>query len=172
MDKKVLRKKAYKYYEQMSDDIYLNRNKEVLEYIINDERFLNSKKIALYYPIKKEINLLSLMVLFPNKEYFFPRMEGNTLSFRKVTDILELEDAKFNLKEPKKTSKIEENIDIYYVPCLLTSGEFRIGYGKGFYDNYFKNHQGFKVGIVHKKLKNIHAKIDEHDIPMDYIIWG
>ncbi len=170
MDKKALRKKAYKYFLSMSDDIYLKRNKEILEYIINDERFLRSQKIALYYPIKKEINLLSLMVIFPNKEYFFPRMEGNTLSFRKVNDLLELEDAKFNLKEPKKDALIEENIDIYFVPCLLTSENYRIGYGKGYYDNYFKNHQGFKVGIVHQELKNVLAKIDNHDIPMDLII--
>lgn len=170
MDKKALRKKAYKYFLSMSDDIYLKRNKEILEYIINDERFLRSQKIALYYPIKKEINLLSLMVIFPNKEYFFPRMEGNTLSFRKVNNLLELEDAKFNLKEPKKDALSEENIDIYFVPCLLTSENYRIGYGKGYYDNYFKNHQGFKVGIVHQELKNVLAKIDNHDIPMDLII--
>lgn len=170
MDKKVLREKAYKYFNLMSDDIYLERNKEILEYIINDERFLNSKKIALYYPIKKEINLLSLMVLFPNKEYFFPKMEGNTLSFRRVNNVLELEDAKFNLKEPKKSAKVERNIDIYFVPCLLTSKNYRIGYGRGFYDNYFKNHQGFKIGIVHEELKNVVAKIDAYDIPMDFII--
>ncbi len=170
MDKKALRKKAYKYYEQMSDEVYLKRNKEILEYIVNYERFLNAQKIALYYPIKKEINLLSLMVIFPDKEYFFPRMEGNTLSFRKVNNLLELEDAKFNIKEPKKDTLVEENIDLYFVPCLLTSGNFRIGYGKGYYDNYFKNHQGFKVGIVHKELKDVNVKIDSHDIPMDFII--
>ncbi|MGI6360337.1 MAG: 5-formyltetrahydrofolate cyclo-ligase [Acholeplasmatales bacterium] len=170
MDKKILRKKAYKYFLSMSDDIYLERNKEILEYIIHDERFLSAQKIALYYPIKKEINLLSLMVVFPSKEYFFPRMEGNTLSFRKVNNLSELEDAKFNLKEPKNNALVEENIDLYFVPCLLTSGNFRIGYGKGYYDNYFKNHQGFKVGIVHKELKNVSAKIDSHDVPMDFII--
>ena len=170
MDKKALRKKAYKYFKEMSDDIYLARTKEILTYIMNDERFLKAEKIGIYYPIKKEINLLILMQLYPEKSFYFPRLEGKTLSFRQITQIDELEPAKFNTRQPKKHHEIETNIDIYYVPCVLTYKNYRIGHGKGYYDHYFKDHSGYKVGIVHEALKDVEADIDIFDIPMDYII--
>lgn len=170
MDKKALRKQAYAYFKEMSDEVYLERTKEVLDTIIQDERFLKADKVGLYYPIHKEINLLILMHLFPDKAYYFPRLEGHTLSFRHITNVDELEPSKFNTRQPKKHHQVETNIDIYFVPCVLTYENYRIGHGKGYYDYYFKDHQGYKVGIVHKALKNIVTDVGPHDVPMDYII--
>ncbi|MFA5719965.1 MAG: 5-formyltetrahydrofolate cyclo-ligase [Acholeplasmataceae bacterium] len=170
MDKKALRKQAFAYFKEMSDEVYLARTKEVLEFIMNDEKFLNAQKVGIYYPIHKEINLLILMELFPEKAFFFPRLEGHTLSFRQVKNIDELEPSKFNTRQPKRHHPIETDIDLYFVPCLLTYENYRIGHGKGYYDYYFKDHEGYKVGIVHKALKNIYTFIGPHDVAMDYII--
>ena len=170
MDKKQLRKKAYAYFKEMPDEVYLERTKEVMEFITKFPKFLEAKKVGIYYPIHKEINLLMLMHLFPDKSYYFPRLDGKSLSFRKITDITELENAKFNTKQPKKHHTIEKNIDIYFIPCVATHQNYRIGHGKGYYDYYFQDHQGYKVGIVHHLLKNQDIKMDNYDIPMDYII--
>ena len=42
--------------------------------------------------------------------------------------------------------------------------------GAGFYDNYFQDHQGHKIGIVHQLLKDLNVEMNEFDIPMDVII--
>lgn len=170
MDKNQARKMAYSHYKEMDELTYLERMKEILESITSFEPFIQAKKVGIYYPIKKEINLLSLMHLYPKKIFYFPRLEGKTLSFRQISDIENLEGSKFGTRQPKKDAVIEKEIDVYFVPCVLTSGLYRIGHGKGYYDYYFKEHQGLKVGIVHKALKNKDVKVNEFDIPMDIIL--
>lgn len=48
----------------------------------------------------------------------------------------------------------------------------RIGYGKGFYDNYLKDISPYKIGICFKEqlLINELIKLSENDIKMNEII--
>lgn len=171
VDKKQARKLAKDLRKVMTDADILNRQKEIITFLMNYEPFLNAKKIGLYHPIDNEVNLLILIHLFPDKTFYLPKTEPNkTLTFRYVSDFSSLVKGKFGLLEPSKTMPIEENIDCYLVPCVATSGLYRIGHGAGFYDNYFKTHQGYKIGIVHTLLKDLYVEMDPFDIPMDYII--
>jgi len=149
----------------------LNRQKEILTFLMTYEPFLNAEKVGLYHPIENEVNLLILMHLYPDKTFYFPRTEkDHQLTFRVVSDLSKLVKGKFGLREPDKNTPVEENIDCYLVPCVATSGLYRIGHGAGFYDNYFQDHQGHKIGIVHQLLKDLNVEMNEFDIPMDVII--
>lgn len=143
---------------------------EILDLLKNNEEFVKAKKVALYHPLDHEVDLLSLMDIYKDKKFYFPKTKKDYMDFREVNDLKLLIAGKFNLKEPNINTTVEDNIDVYLVPCLASSKNFRIGHGAGYYDRYFKSKKGYKIGIVFKELKDLNVIVDNYDIPMDIIL--
>lgn len=143
---------------------------ELIDLLKVNEEFLKAKKVALYHPLDHEVDLLSLMEMFKDKKFYFPKTKKDYMDFREVNDLSLLIDGKFNLKEPNINALVEDEIDVYLVPCLASNKNFRIGHGAGYYDRYFKRRKGYKIGIVFKELKDLNVKVDFYDIPMDIIL--
>lgn len=170
MNKKEARIYARKIIKTLSVRNREIRALELIELLKVNNEFLNAKKVALFHPLDHEVNLLKLMELFPEKRYYFPKTKSRYMDFRKVSNLSKLIAGKFGLKEPSESAKVEKEIDVYLVPCLAASGNYRIGHGAGYYDRYFKRLNGYKIGIVFKELKDLNVLIDNHDIPMDLIL--
>jgi 5-formyltetrahydrofolate cyclo-ligase len=47
---------------------------------------------------------------------------------------------------------------------------YRIGYGKGFYDKFFYNHDVFKIGLCYQECLVDKIEVDDYDIAVDKII--
>lgn len=170
MTKKEARNYARKVIKTLKVKDKEKRALELIALLKTNKQFMSAKKVALYHPLDHEVNLLKLMELFPGKTFYFPKTKKYYMDFREVNNLSTLREGKFNLKEPSKDAKVETEIDVYLVPCLLTADNYRIGHGAGYYDRYFKRLDGYKIGIVFKELKNLNVKVDEHDIPMDIIL--
>lgn len=170
MDKESVRMHAKKVRSLLTKEEQIQRSLEVMNLLMKHELFMKASKIGIYYPLKNEIDLTPLIEKFPNKMFYFPKTVGNTLTFSKVQNVEELVPGRFGLKEPKEGLYVEKDIDVYLVPCLATSGLYRIGYGAGYYDQYFNTAKGYKIGITYNELKNYHVKFSHFDIPMDEII--
>ena len=116
--------------------------------------FKNSEIIALYVPIKNEVDLMTLLTE-KGKRFVFPRVENGTkkLSFYEAASLDDFEKGSFNIPEPKTTlNKVDiENIDLFLVPGVAFSEKCeRIGYGGGFYDTTlkFKNKNSHTLGVA------------------------
>ncbi|MBP5405709.1 5-formyltetrahydrofolate cyclo-ligase [bacterium] len=117
-------------------------SKKIVNSLISLDVFKRSNVVALYVPIKNEVDLMSL---FPEKgkRFVFPRVENGTkkLSFYEASSSDDFEKGSFNIPEPKTTlNKVDvENIDLFLVPGVAFSEKCeRIGYGGGFYDATLK----------------------------------
>ena len=170
MDKNQARKYAKETLVSLTTKDLQKEEKEIIKRLSENEHFLNAKKIGIYYPINKELNLLKLLELFPDKSFYFPKTINRTLNFHLIKDLTEFQLGPFNLKEPKPSTPIDNELDVYLVPCVATSKLYRIGHGAGFYDQYFENRKGYKIGIVHNQLKDLTVKMGGFDIPMDLIL--
>jgi 5-formyltetrahydrofolate cyclo-ligase len=109
------------------------RNLEALEC------FRSSKRVGLYSPVRKEVDTGEVFSLCGRlgKEVYFPRVEGDGLSFRRVSDPALLRPGKFNVPEPdSRLPGIEPgSLDILLIPGVaFDSSGMRIGYGTGYYD--------------------------------------
>lgn len=129
--------------------------------------------VGSYYPIYSEISPLKIMAYLNNKGIAtcLPIIENNSMKFRlwKTNDPLYKNG---NLFEPDKNSPLA-NPELIIVPLLgFNRDRFRIGYGKGFYDFYIKNHNPLiKIGIAFA-AQEVKAgfPIDDHDEKLDMII--
>lgn len=170
MNKKEARVFFKKEVELITNKEKEERTDELIKLLSSLDCFIKANKIGLYYPLKYELDLTILMKLFPNKKFYFPKVVKNSLNFYLVENLNELKPSLFGLKEPLNSNILEREIDLYLVPCLLSTGNFRIGHGAGFYDKYFSKYNGYKVGIVHQRFKDLKIENHDHDIPMDVIL--
>jgi 5-formyltetrahydrofolate cyclo-ligase len=142
---------------------------EAEKLIINKlEKYLKKNlNIAIYYPLKEEVNLLSLQETYP--KILLPKItSNNSLKFYNINETLII-NSKFNIKEPVGIEPITPEIVI--CPLLaFDHNKNRLGYGKGYYDKYLANHNIFKIGAAFSVQKTNSIPSEPHDIKMDIIV--
>ena len=52
---------------------------QIIRNIINLDLYKSAEHIMIFYPLQYEINLLGLIELSPDKNFYLPRMKGNDL---------------------------------------------------------------------------------------------
>lgn len=170
MDKKTLRAQALTRRKQIPVEEQNLIAEMLTKKLIESEIFKTAKSIGIYYPIHQEINLLPLIELYPDKDFYIPNIEQGKVKFRLVKRIDNLVDAPFNLKEAPRTNPSIEDCDLYVIPCVATSKLVRIGYGKGFFDAYLVDKKGYKLGIVYPGFKYDYDLQESHDVLLDDIL--
>lgn len=109
------------------------------------------KVVAIYYPLPGEINLLPLVDLFSNIKFVFPQTR-DVISFHEV-DAKGFNQGPFNTFEPCGKELKKEKIDLIITPALaINKHNYRLGYGKGYYDKYLSDYKGDTLCIISKKL--------------------
>lgn len=93
----------------------------------------------------KEINTQPIIDFFrkENKQIVVSRSNftNNTLSHFILEEDTEIEVNKYGIPEPVNAKSIsEEALDLVFVPLLISDEQnYRVGYGKGFYDRFLSN---------------------------------
>jgi len=91
-----------------------------------------------------------------------------------LTDNTVIKKNKFNIPEPVDGIEISpEKIDVVFVPLLAFDKQgHRIGYGKGFYDNFLKHclPKTVKIGLSFFEPEKVIDDIFENDVRLDYCI--
>lgn len=132
--------------------------------------FNKSQNIMLFYPLADEINLLNLLD-FEDKNFYLPRINGSNLECcpYKTGDVLK--ESVFKTKEPVTKSVNPKILDLIFVPALMVDkNNFRLGYGKGYYDRFLESTDAITVVTVAKELIVECLPIEEHDKKIDFII--
>ena len=137
------------------------------------EVFRSAKKIACYYPIGSEVKTLDIMqeLLGDGKEIFLPKVEGENLSFRKITGLDDLEKGSFDIMEPKENCPKTEDVEVVLVPTVgITKKGIRLGYGHGFYDRYLSTSKAKTISLTYSKQVVNSIPFSEKDIKIDWIV--
>ena len=110
-------------------------SQKIVKHIKNSDIFCKSKNIALYYPIKGEIDLRKLLSV-ADKTYYFPKCKDNNLIFAKYDG--QFVTGKYLIPETTGDYIDVSELDIMYIPALCCNKKcYRLGWGKGFYDRFF-----------------------------------
>ncbi len=154
LEKSALRKQILPLRKKLSAEEITVLSDKINKRLISLDIFKDSKTIALYIPIKNEVDVRPLFKC-EGKRFVFPRVENGTkkLSFYEAKNMDDFEKGSFNIPEPKMTlNKIDvENIDLFIVPGVAFSEKCeRIGYGGGFYDSTlkYKNRNSYTLGVA------------------------
>ena len=132
----------------------------------------------IYLPIKAKAEIDTTLILTllqgKDKQVILPRISGSELEHILLTDITKLKTNTLGIAQPEKGIKIfPEQIDVIFLPLLAwdKSGN-RLGYGKGFYDNFLSlcKTNTIKVGLSFFDPVDKIVDIRSEDIRMDFCV--
>lgn len=171
MKKEFLRKK----YKEKRDNIKNKVTKDNLIYqkIINNKDILSSKTLLIYISINSEVDTIKIINYFLNtKNIAVPKIIDNNMYFCYVTNLNELTSGKYNIPEPTNENIVTDfDNAICIVPGICYDKEnYRIGYGKGYYDRFLSKNKIKTIGLCYKECMIEKIDNDKYDYKIDEVI--
>ncbi len=174
MNKSEIRKKILIIRKQAKHKNLKLNFKHILK--ILREKKVQGKIIGGYYPYNYELDIIKILNDFEKKNFL--------ISLPKVRKNFKMDFFYWSVKEPLKINKygIAEPIsnkivypNIFIVPLIAYDEKlYRIGYGGGYYDRYFKKIKKRKkvitIGLAYSFQKVKKIPINKHDIKLDFVI--
>lgn len=178
MLKKDIRKKYLDLRKTLSKDEVSILSKKIFENFILQFKPVENQKVHLFLSISKfnEIDTFFFLNYFFEKNIcvFVPKIVEDKLISVKLFADSELETNSWGIPEPKSNMDSgEKDFDFVITPLLYCDNQGnRVGYGKGFYDQFFAeiNATSKKIGINYFPPSETIDDVFENDIPLDYLI--
>ena len=172
-EKKSLRNLLLEKRDGTSFDLMKIASDKISKKLKKIKTFRDAQKIGAYYPIGSEVPTQDIIqeLLSDGKEVFLPRVSGENMDFKKISDFSSLESGSFDIMEPKIECETLNNLDLILVPTVgITPKGVRLGYGYGFYDRFLANHKTLTISLTLEKqvVKNIPKS--DHDVLIDWIV--
>jgi 5-formyltetrahydrofolate cyclo-ligase len=170
--KRILRKKYYylrkKNYYEIDQKFFFP-----LFRLIKSNLKKKKLSLALYYPSSFELNVLKFFEsdFIKNENILLPAIEKkNNMNFYSWEKNQALFINQFGMLEPDKKKKKIPNFML--VPMLaFDKYNYRLGYGKGFYDRYLKKFKSIvTVGVAFSFQRHHKLPRDKNDVKLNYIL--
>ena len=133
------------------------------------------RRIASFAALPGEPHLLPLLANFIDRDWYFPTVRGDELSFQRVVRETELQPGAFGILEPMPECPVSNihDIDLFLCPGMaFTSDGRRLGRGKGFYDRALAmaSPRSIRLGIAFPWQIVPDVFAESHDIAMHEVI--
>ena len=180
MEKAELRKLYKQKRQELSFDA-IQKFQENIYQQIYDLDISSIKTIHIFLTLAKfkEIDTIPIINYFRSKNIKIvvskSDFTNNTLTHFYLEEDTIIELNKYGIPEPKNAKQAsEKELDVVFVPLLISDEQnFRVGYGKGFYDRFLANCRKECKTIGLNFFKPI-AKIDnlnKFDVALDLVIY-
>jgi 5-formyltetrahydrofolate cyclo-ligase len=133
----------------------LEEKSEIIkEKLLNSTEYKKAKIVMFYVSFGSEVQTKEMIVeALKEKTVCVPVCHGNGIIPVVIKDIKNLDKKnKFCIPEPSNLEKMnKQKIDLVIVPGIVfDKNNHRIGYGKGYYDNFLKDFKGKTIGLALK----------------------
>jgi len=178
MKKSEIRKLYLEKRKAMSQDEVVSLSEKIFENFINYFKPISGQKIHIFIPIEKfneiKTEIFIQYFLVRNIYVFVPKIVDTKLISVEIFNETKLETNNWGISEP--VSNQDSGIfdfDFIITPLLYCDKKGnRVGYGKGFYDEFFESvsKDSKKIGVNYFDPDDIIDDVWENDIPLDYLV--
>lgn len=176
--KSLLRKVYLKERRSFSEKELEENSKTIFENYRKNFEISEPMNISIFLPIKKfqEIKTQDFIDYFweNNINVFVPKIFNNEMISVKLEKYTDLRENSWGILEPQSNNDGSENhFDFVFTPLLYCDHNGnRVGYGKGFYDRFFKkiNPNAVKIGLNLFSPHELIKDISEEDVALDYLV--
>jgi len=171
--KKVLRQQIIEKRLGISQSDQIKAQTNIINQLSEEEHFLKADFIGIFYPTKNEMDITSLIDKYPNKIFAYPKIVNEKIQFLQVDSHIDMKKSSFGVLEPSYGFDITSKLEVVIVPALgMTKDNYRLGYGKGYYDKFFKVYQNpYKIGIIYAH-EEVSFEPQAYDIALDTYFMG
>ncbi len=171
--KRILRQNVLAIRDSLTPEEIAERSGKIEEMLFEEEHFKKAKTVAFYIPKGNEVQTKSMIehAIREGKEVLVP-VTNDEITMCGFTSFFDMAPGKFGVPEPKHHVPKDNLAEVVLVPGIVFGlCMHRIGYGKGYYDRYFKkNPKAFKIGLAFDFQVMDELPRHKHDIPTELII--
>ncbi len=177
MDKKELRRSIRERKRAMTEAEIEARSAKLGELFAASPAYQNAKTIYGYLPYNQEVRTVPMLerALRDGKRVAVPKVYGEEMKFLYLQDLSQVEKGYAGIPEPIADEPVaQDETALVLMPGLAFDPQgHRIGYGGGFYDKFLStepNHPTLALCYDFQMLPSLET--EEHDIPVDYVLWA
>ena len=186
MDKKEARKKSKEARKQLSQEEIEDKSLAIANQLLRMDTVPSGRLVwdKLYYHLfltieeQKEINTEYILQILAgkDKEIVISKCEFATLGMTHflLTDNTKIKKNSYNVPEPVDGLEVPDaKIDVVFVPLLAYDKQGnRVGYGKGFYDNFLSKckPETIKIGLSFFPPEEKIEDVSANDVKLDFCV--
>ena len=159
----------------LDNSLWKKKSNIIQDKLINLPFFKEADTILCYMDVRGETGTEHIikMALKENKKVALPKSyDSGIMEFFYIESLDDLIIGKYNIKEPKGSNRCPGDKGVLVMPGTAFDKLCnRVGYGKGYYDRYLKNHKNLKTAAICFSFQ-IYEEIEhnDHDIKPNVII--
>ena len=177
MDKKELRRAIREKKRAMTEDEIENRSAKLAQLLYASDAYRNAQTIYGYLPYNQEVRTVPMLeqALRDGKRVAVPKVFGDEMKFLYLEDLTQVTKGYAGIPEPiADEPEAQDRTALVLMPGLAFDPQgHRIGYGGGFYDKFLAaepNHPTLALCYDFQLLPELET--EEHDIPVDTVLWA
>ncbi|NYZ77764.1 5-formyltetrahydrofolate cyclo-ligase [Candidatus Micrarchaeota archaeon] len=171
--KERLRRNVLAIRDSLSPEEAAEASAAIGQSLFTEEHFKNAKTVAFYLAKGNEVDTKGMIerAMREGKGVLVP-ITNEEITMCGLSSLSDLVPGKFGVPEPKTRKQGKHPPEVVIAPGVVFGlCMHRIGYGKSYYDRYFKkNTNAFKIGICFDFQVMEELPRHEHDVAMDLII--
>lgn len=172
--KKDIRRRVLEKRNQIPEKDWKERSCKIYEKVVAHPFFLSADTIYCYVDYKAEVSTKDIIerAWEYGKKVAVPKVEGEELKFFYIQHFSDLEEGYKGILEPNKSRPANAQAALVLMPGVAFDRECkRIGYGKGFYDRFLRNHTQYRtMALAFESQMVERIPFDEYDICPEMII--
>lgn len=175
MNKKQIREKIRSVRKNIPKEVISEKSRKIICALEELDEFRKASTIMPYLSLDIEVDTIEFIkkeLKEQKRTMVVPFVKEDNIQVSRLSDFNDLSNGKFGVLEPIKKEEFKGKIDMILVPGIaFDQNGSRIGFGKGFYDRFLKNHKrALKIGLAFEEQIVDNIPIEEHDMPVDIIL--
>ena len=177
MDKQALRKQIRDQKRAMTEAQIVEKSEKLAVLFAASKAYTDAKTIYGYLPYNQEVRTVAMLqkALEDGKKIAVPKCYGDEMRFIYLDDLSQVEKGYCGIPEPIADEPVaDDKTALVLMPGLAFDPQgHRMGYGGGFYDKFLAaepNHPTLALCYDFQMME--HLETEDHDIPVDTVIWA
>ena len=177
MNKQELRKAIRAQKRAMTEEQIVEKSLRLGQLFLASDAYKNAKTIYGYLPYNQEVRTVAMLeqAMRDGKRVAVPKCYGDEMKFIWMEDLSLVEKGYANIPEPIADGPVaDDETALVLMPGLAFDPQgHRCGYGGGFYDKFLAaepDHPTLALCYDFQMLP--HLETEDHDIPVNYVIWA
>lgn len=177
MNKKELRAQIKAAKKNMTVQQIESLSHDLCQQFLATDEYKNAKTVYGYLPYNQEVRTWALLeqALKDGKKVAVPKVYDDEMRFIYMDDLGAVFKGYAGIPEPIADEPIADDpTALVLMPGLAFDKEgHRIGYGGGFYDRFLEDEPNHPtVALCYHFQMMDHLDTEEHDIPVDKVLWA
>jgi len=172
--KEALRQAIKEERARIRPHVLMMKSEDVMRWLKSLDEYRNARTVMAYISLKDEVDTRAFLREAEGKEekaLLIPFIDEDRIKAARFTGIDQLAPGRYKILEPKERKEHDEHPDLIIVPGIAFDEHGgRLGYGKAYYDTFLKDSLAVKVGLTFEELLVHRVPVEEHDVPMDFVI--